>query len=149
MDKYYKVPAKREYQNKPMKCNKCGEETTDYRLFSESRTQVAECVECPAEEQELKSTREREIEEERREEIEPEKEVVAIRPDIPPGVSYVGKMIDENTYVIKTNMPIRALERQEVRQADEAERRETKGTKRLAEINTIDSLKNSFSRGVR
>ena len=147
---HYKVPAKREYQNKPMKCGYCGNEATEYRLFLEGGEHIAQCSECEEKYKNLKVTFEgEEVKRVEKEEIEPEKEVIAIRPDIPKGVSYVGKMIDDDTYVIKTGKPIRSLKNQETRQADEKERRETKDTARIAEIKVIDSLKNSFSRGVR
>ena len=162
---YYKVPAIHEYQEieeEPKEdtvfedtvvCSLCRKEVllTDATFDTKGN---ATCKDCQKDIEEVTflDSRETEVKEpvkEDEKEKEPKRELISIRPDIPPGIGYVGKLIDDNTYLIKTDKPIRSLEKQEVRQADEVERRETKGTKRLAEISTIDSLKNSFSRGVR
>ena len=79
-------------------------------------------------------------------------EVIAIRPDIPKGISYVGKPLDDENYIVKTDKPIKGLEALNL---DEEEEEKDTGEKDSLSIEqskeraTVDSLKNAFSRGVR
>lgn len=75
--------------------------------------------------------------------------VEVIRPEIPSGISYVGKPLDDDWYIVKTDKPVKELEKSEVKQAEEKEREIVKDEARKAEIARIDELRSSFSRGVR
>ena len=79
--------------------------------------------------------------------------VTAIRPDFPSGVSYTCKLVDGDTFIVKTERPVKAKGFREAEKLVHSEQRaETKqvDAKRVAvsETRAIEQLRRSFSLGV-
>ena len=128
MPYYYKVPAIREYEEEAVEV-KDGE-----RLSRDEEIEVDEET----------GKRYRKVITDK---------VTAIRPDFPSGVSYTCKLVDGDTFIVKTERPVKAKGFREAEKLVHSEQRaETKqvDAKRVAvsETRAIEQLRRSFSLGV-
>ena len=168
---YYKVPAIHEYQEieeEPKEdtvfedtvvCSLCGKEVLLTDATFDTRGSVT-CRDCQKdiEEGTFLDSREPEAKEPVKEaekekepiEKEPKRELISIRPDIPPSISYVGQYLkDEDMYWIKTDKPIPALEKELTKERIITKESQIESLRKSApvEAEALDRLKVSFARG--